>query len=203
MNELFDRLLKHPTKEKEEVFPKQPEENILYFCEKYAPDLVDWKREIIRIVRKISQYFYPQRMTQVMNEGCATYTHYRIMTRLHELGCMTDGSMTEWLISHTNVVFQPEFDDPRYNGINPYALGFAMMRDIVRICHEPTDEDRRWFPTFAGEKDEMSILKEGWANYRDESFIRQYLSPTVMRNFKFFRVKDNRKEDFPQGYRYP
>jgi spore cortex formation protein SpoVR/YcgB (stage V sporulation) len=29
-----------------------------------------------------------------------------------------------------------------YNGINPYALGFAMWRDIRRICEQPTDEDR-------------------------------------------------------------
>ena len=25
------------------------------------------------------------------------------------------------------------------NGINPYALGFAMYRDIRRICEEPTE----------------------------------------------------------------
>ena len=55
---------------------------------------------------------------------------------------MTDGAMLEFLHSHSNVVFQPDFDDPRYGGINPYALGFAMMQDIERICTEPTDEDR-------------------------------------------------------------
>ena len=27
---------------------------------------------------------YPQKQTKVMNEGCATYVHYRIMNRLHE-----------------------------------------------------------------------------------------------------------------------
>lgn len=32
--------------------------------------------------------------------------------------------------------------DPRFSGINPYALGFAMMQDIERICTEPTAEDR-------------------------------------------------------------
>ena len=58
--------------------------------------------------------------------------------------------MLEFLQSHTSVVAQPGFDDPRYSGINPYALGFAMMRDIERICREPTAEDRAWFPDLAG-----------------------------------------------------
>jgi len=48
------------------------------------------------------------------------------------------------------VVFQPEFDDPRFSGFNPYALGFAMMQDIERIVSHPDEEDRQWFPDIAG-----------------------------------------------------
>src|SRR3984893_4428117 len=59
-----------------------PQENILYFLEKSAPRLQPWQRELLRIVRHIAQYFYPQGQTKVMNEGAATYVHYRIMTRL-------------------------------------------------------------------------------------------------------------------------
>jgi stage V sporulation protein R len=180
-----------PAKEKQ--FPRDPEENILYFCEKYAPDLPEWKREIIRIVRKVSQYFYPQGLTKVANEGCATYCHYRIMHRLHDKGLMTDGSMLEFLRSHTGVVCQPAFNDKRYSGINPYALGFAMMRDIERICHTPSKEERQRFD-FAGCQDEMSVLKEAWANYRDESFIRQYLSDQLIREFNLFELRDSRAD---------
>ncbi len=68
----------------------------------------------------------------------------------HEKGLFSDGAFLEALHSHTSVVFQPDFDDPRYNGINPYALGFAMMRDIKRLTLEPTEEDREWFPELAG-----------------------------------------------------
>ena len=68
------------------------------------------------------------------------------MTRLHEKGLISDGSFLEALHSHTSVVFQPDFDDPRYNGINPYALGFAMMRDIKRICLEPDRRGSRVVP---------------------------------------------------------
>ena len=170
-----------------------PEENLLYFLEKNAPKLEDWQRELLRIVRLLSQYFYPQRQTKMMNEGCATFVHYEILNRMYERGQLTDGSMLEFLHSHSSVVFQPAFNDRRYSGINPYALGFAMMRDIQRIVVEPTSEDRDWFPDIAGTGDAMAVLREGWADYRDESFILQFLSPKLMRNLRLFALHDDAK----------
>ncbi|MFN3686366.1 SpoVR family protein [Salinarimonas sp.] len=173
-----------------------PQENLLYFLEKTAPKLAPWQREILRIVRLIAQYFYPQGQTKVMNEGCATFVHYKIMTRLHEEGRISDGAMLEFLRSHTNVVYQPTFDQPHFSGFNPYALGFAMMQDIERIVTDPSAEDREWFPDIAGTGDAMAVLRDVWANYRDESFILQYLSPRLMRHFKLFHVVDD--EDEPE-----
>ena len=132
------------------TFPEDPQENILYFLEKNSPNMAPWQREVVRIVRKMAQYFYPQRQTQVMNEGWATFWHYTILNEMYDEGLVTDAFMMEFLTSHTNVVMQPEFDSPYYSGINPYALGFAMMTDIRRICEEPTEEDQRWFPNIAG-----------------------------------------------------
>ena len=171
-----------------------PQENILYFLEKSAPRLESWQRELLRIVRHVAQYFYPQAQTKVMNEGTATYVHYRIMTRLHELGGISDGDFLEFLQSHTNVVFQPAFDDPRFSGFNPYALGFAMMQDIERIVTAPEEEDREWFPDIAGSGDAMMALREIWSNYRDESFIGQYLSPRLMRQMRIFHLHDDPAE---------
>lgn len=173
-----------------------PEENLLYFLEKKAPRLKQWQREILRIVRHIAQYFYPQKQTKVMNEGCATFTHYTIMNRLHQQGLLTDGAMLEFLHSHTSVVFQPDFDDPRFGGLNPYTLGFNMMQDIQRICERPTDEDREWFPEFAGNGDPMATLREAWAGYRDESFILQFLSPHLIRKMRLFQVKNDARDPF-------
>jgi spore cortex formation protein SpoVR/YcgB (stage V sporulation) len=170
---------------------KLPEENLLYFLEKHSPALKSWQRETLRIVRTLAQYFYPQRQTKVMNEGCATFVHHTIMNILYDRGLITEGSLLEFLHSHTSVVFQPEFDDRRYSGINPYALGYGMMADIKRICEGPTDEDRDWFPSFAGSGDFMAVLKDAWANYRDESFIEQFLSPKLMRDFRMFALHDN------------
>ncbi|NRG19978.1 SpoVR family protein [Rhizobiales bacterium] len=173
-----------------------PEENILYFLEHYSPILRPWQREIIRIVRNIGQYFYPQKQTKLMNEGCACFVHYYIMNELHRSGRINDGAMLEVLHNHSNVLTQPDFDDPRYGGINPYALGFAMMQDIRRICEEPGEEDIEWFPDIAGCGDWRRVLKDAWANYRDESFIQQFLSPTVMRHFKMFSLVDDASKPF-------
>jgi spore cortex formation protein SpoVR/YcgB (stage V sporulation) len=171
-----------------------PQENLLYFLEKSAPRLQPWQREMLRIVRHVAQYFYPQGQTKVMNEGTATYVHHRIMTRLHEQGRISDGNYMEFLQSHTNVVFQPTFDDPRFSGFNPYALGFAMMQDIERIVTDPSAEDRDWFPDIAGKGDVMGVLRDTWANYRDESFIAQFLSPRLMRHFRMFHLQDDPQE---------
>jgi len=175
-----------------------PQENLLYFLEKHAPKLEEWQRELLRIVRMLAQYFYPQRQTKVMNEGCATFCHYEIMNRLYDRGQINEGAMLEFMHSHSSVVFQPRFEDPRYGGINPYALGFAMMRDIQRMCLEPTEEDREWFPDFAGNGDPLGTLKTAWAEFRDDSFILQYLSPKVIRDFRLFHLHDKSDSPFMQ-----
>jgi stage V sporulation protein R len=171
-------------------FPKEPEENLLYFLEKNAPLLEPWHREVIRIVRKIAQYFHPQRQTQVMNEGWATFWHYTILNHLYDEGLLSDGFMFEFLHSHTNVVQQPPYNSQYYSGVNPYALGFALWRDLRRICEHPTDEDRQWFPELAG-SDWRETLFMAMNNYKDESFIAQYLSPKLMRDFRLFAVLDD------------
>jgi stage V sporulation protein R len=168
-----------------------PQDNILYFLEKSAPRLEPWQRELLRIVRHVAQYFFPQGQTKIMNEGAATYVHYRIMRRLHERQAISDGNFLEMLQSHTNVVFQPTYDDPRFSGFNPYALGFAMMQDLERIVMEPGDEDREWFPQIAGTGDAMAVLRDIWANYRDESFITQFLSPHLIRQMRLFHLRDD------------
>lgn len=174
-------------------FPPEPEENLLYFVEKNAPLLEPWQREVVRIVRKIGQYFYPQRQTQVMNEGWACFWHYTLLNALYDDGQLSDGFMFEFLQSHTNVVYQPPYNSPHYSGINPYALGFAMWRDLRRICETPDDEDREWFPDIAGSP-WRETFDFAMQNFKDESFVAQYLSPRLMREFRLFSVLDDDRQ---------
>jgi spore cortex formation protein SpoVR/YcgB (stage V sporulation) len=171
-----------------------PEENLLYFCEKHSPRLAEWERELVRIVRLLAQYFYPQIQTKVANEGCATFVHYEILTRLHERGQISNGALMEFLHSHSSVILQPQLGEQRFSGWNPYALGFAIMKDIQRVCLDPDREDRDWFPAIAGNGDPWGTLRDVWANYRDEGLMRQFLGPKVMRAFRMVHLADRSAE---------
>ncbi|KTC76908.1 SpoVR family protein [Legionella brunensis] len=180
-------------------FPEEPQENILYFIEKNAPLLKSWQREIVRIVRKIAQYFYPQGQTKVMNEGWACFWHHTLLNALYDEGLVTDEFMLEILQSHTNVIMQPAFNSPYFSGINPYTLGYHMMQDIKRICENPTKEDEEWFPYLVN-TDWLSSLDLAMRNFKDESFIAQYLSPRLIRELKlFYVVDDDRQPDLFVG----
>lgn len=197
VNELWRTLPAHAAQDPAAAarrFPAEPEENLLYFIEKHAPLLEPWQREVVRIVRKIAQYFFPQRQTQVMNEGWASFWHYTLLNTLYDQGYLADSFMLEFLQSHTSVVYQPAYNEPWYSGVNPYALGFAMWSDIRRICEHPTEEDRRWFPEIAG-SDWLETFDFAMKNFKDESFIAQYLSPKVIRDFKLFAVLDDEHQN--------
>jgi hypothetical protein len=94
------------------------------------------------------------------------------MNDLYDEGLVTDGFMMEFLTSHTSVVFQPGFDSPYYSGINPYALGFAMYRDIRRMCENPPKK------TAAGSR--TSPAATGWHHQvRHEQLQGRELHPAV------------------------
>lgn len=199
-NELFKTLpgaidADPKTKTNDKNFPAEPEENILYFIEKFSPSLPVWKREIVRIVRKVSQYFYPQGATKVMNEGFASFTHYHTINKMYDEGYLNDGFMLEFLKSHSGVLYQPDYNSKYFSGLNPYTLGFNIFMDIKRICQNPTPEDKEWFPDLIG-KDWLDQVHYVMENFRDDSFILQFLSPKVIRDMKLFAINDdeNKKE---------
>lgn len=170
------------------------EENILTHIANYAPHMEEEKRELIRNFCVKSQYFYPQRQTQLMNEGWASFWHHNILNELYDQDIVSDGMMLEILNSHSGVIFQPDYDSKYFSGINVYALGIAMFQDIRRICLDPTPEDKKWFPHFAGNPDWVSVVKDAMENYKDESFVMQYLSPKIIRDFHLFSFRDDDRE---------
>jgi len=184
------------SKVKSSRFPNQPEENILYFIEKNSPKLKEWQREIVRIVRKVSQYFYPQGQTKVINEGCATFTHYEIINKMYEEGYLEDGFMMEFFHNHSNVIYQPPFDSKWYSGLNPYTLGFNIFNDLKRMSLNPTEEDKQWFPDVAGNPNWQETFRYIVENFKDETFVLQYLSPKVIRDMKLFSIDDKFTSDY-------
>ena len=164
------------------------EENLLYFIMKNSPSLPTWKREIIRIIYKVSQYFYPQSMCQTVHEGMATFCHHFIMTRLEEKGLITSDAYMAFLQSHSGVVYQPTYKDKWYKGFNPYALGYNIFKDVARAAQNPDDEDREWIPSVCGMKWQDAI-KMGASEFRDDGFIMQMMSPKVIRQMGLFSIE--------------
>jgi len=183
-------------KERKKRFPEQPEENILYFIEKNSPKLKGWQRELVRIVRKTAQYFYPQGQSKVANEGCATFTHYEIVNKMHEEGYLGDDFMLEFFHHHSNVIYQPGFDSQHYSGLNPYTLGFNIFTDLKRMSLNPTEEDIKWFPEIAGKGNWAETFRYIVENFKDETFVLQYLSPKVIRDMKLFCLADEEEASY-------
>jgi stage V sporulation protein R len=178
-----------------EVDALEEEENLLYYLMKRSPVLEQWKREILRIVYKVNQYFYPQGQTKNLNEGYATFCHYYIMTRLEEKGILSSDAFMSFIGYHSGVVYQPVYSSRHYSGINPYALGFAILQDVKRVCVNPTAEDKEWFPYLQGKRWQDAV-QEAVFEHRDDSFVAQYLSPKVIRDLKIFTVNlDEKNED--------
>jgi spore cortex formation protein SpoVR/YcgB (stage V sporulation) len=197
LNDLWRTIPKdEKEKLKDKRFPESPEENILYFIEKNSPKLRGWQREIVRIVRKTAQYFYPQGQTKVINEGCATFTHYEIINKMYDEGYLSDGFMQEFYHNHSNVIFQPGFDSKFYSGLNPYTLGFNIFQDLKRMSLNPTKEDLEWFPKIAGKGNWAENFKYIVENFKDETFVLQYLSPKVIRDMKLFEIDDKMENSY-------
>ena len=67
-------------------------------------------------------YFMPQAMTKIMNEGWASFWHYKIMTELD----LPQSFHLSFLKFHNQVL------RPMVGRINPYHLGFTIFKWIEK-----------------------------------------------------------------------
>lgn len=147
-----------------EKIPLEPEYDILKFIMENCPKLSNWERDIINIIHEESLYFMPQIRTKVMNEGWASFWHYKI---LHDLD-LPDEYHIPFLKTH-NLVLRPWGLK-----INPYHLGFEIFKRIERDFG----------------LDECFLARE---TCNDESFIRQYLSEDLARKLNLFTYSKKSK----------
>jgi len=146
--------------------PLEPEYDILQFVLDNNHKLTDWQRDIISIVHDESLYFWPQIRTKVMNEGWASFWHYRI---LHDLE-LADEHHLPFLKTHNAVL------RPWGLKINPYHLGFEIFKDIEK--------------RFGIE--ECFLAREVC---NDENFIMQYLTEEKARELNLFTFSPKGKKN--------
>jgi len=100
----------------------KPDHDLLSFLVDYHPSLTTWQADLLEIVRDESFYFIPQIKTKILNEGWASFWHYKI---LHDLK-LDDKFHLPFLKMHNAVV------RPHIGGVNPYHVGFYIFQKIER-----------------------------------------------------------------------
>lgn len=150
----MDMVIEEPILDK---IPLEPYDDVVGFIIKYGK-LEEWEKDIVRIVKRETEYFMPQIETKTMNEGWASYWHYNILKSLD----LPEGLHFEFLKRHNDVVA------PILGGLNPYYVGFKMFEDI----------ERRYG------KDKIFEVR---AMERDASFIRRYLTQELCEELNLFQ----------------
>ncbi|WEK55248.1 MAG: SpoVR family protein [Candidatus Cohnella colombiensis] len=113
--------------------PPHPEKDLIWFVQQFSPQLTDWQRDIMSMLREEMLYFWPQIETKIMNEGWASYWHQRIMRELP----LTSEEAIEYAKLNAAVV------QPSRHSLNPYYLGLKIFEDIERrFGHEHLFEVR-------------------------------------------------------------
>jgi stage V sporulation protein R len=163
-----------PPRPKPKKFPEEPEKDILLFLAEHAPDLEDWQRDIILIVREEMLYFVPQMQTKIMNEGWASFWHARIMRELD----LTDREYTEFARMHASVLA------PSRTHLNPYHLGYRMFEDIERRWDNPTAEERERLGRKPGQG--RAKIFEVRELDNDASFLRNYLTKDLIEDLDLY-----------------
>jgi stage V sporulation protein R len=160
--------------EKPHRIPDRPEKDLLLFLIQHAPDLEDWQRDVIEIVRNEMLYFVPQVQTKIMNEGWASYWHSRIVRELE----LSDEEYVEFARMHASVLA------PSKHEMNPYHVGLKIFEDIERRWDDPTDEERERL----GRQPDQGRAKifEVRQLESDVSFLRNYLTDKLVEELDLY-----------------
>ncbi|CUH95270.1 hypothetical protein P22_1340 [Propionispora sp. 2/2-37] len=143
-------------KEAVEPIPERLQDDLLGFLAERGR-LADWERDLVTIVRDESLYFIPQMDTKIMNEGWASYWHYRILQKLE----LPQALHLEFLQRHNLVI------RPHRGRVNPYFVGFKLFEYLDKTM---------------GREAILRIRAEE----RDQSFLRRYLTRELCEEMHLF-----------------
>ena len=99
----------------------RPTFDIVRFLLRHA-DLEAWERDVLEIVSAEAEYFMPQRMTKIINEGWASFWHSRLMTE----GLLDASEVVDFADCHSGAT------QTAPGQLNPYKLGIDLFRHAER-----------------------------------------------------------------------
>jgi stage V sporulation protein R len=157
--------------------PPRPEKDVLRFLAEHAPDLEDWQRDVLEIVRNEMLYFVPQMQTKILNEGWASYWHSRIVRDL----ALSDREYVEFARMHAAVLA------PSKASLNPYHVGLTMLEDLERRWDAPTaEETARLGRAPGGGRAKLFEVRELES---DVGFLRNYLTRELVAELDLYIYK--------------
>ncbi|MBT3786564.1 SpoVR family protein [bacterium] len=169
---------------KEQKFPPKPLKDILYFLLLHAP-LKKWQEDILYIIRKERYYFIPQGFTKILNEGWASYWHFKLMTEQF----LESSEFVNFGMDHSGTLAKSPYQ------LNPYYLGFTLLHDVEERWNRgqfgPEWEDcSTMFERNSWDK-KLGLGREKIFEIRsienDYSFVDKYLTEDYCDKHKMFK----------------
>ncbi|HEY8311977.1 MAG TPA: SpoVR family protein, partial [Gemmatimonadaceae bacterium] len=154
-------------------FPPEPVKDLLLFMAQHAPNLEEWQRDILLVVRDEMQYFVPQMQTKILNEGWASFWHSRIIRELD----LSDADFTSFAQMHSGVLA------PQRMRINPYHVGYKILEDIERRWDNPTEEERAKGQLPGKGREKIFEVREIES---DLSLLRNYLTKDLVEDLDLY-----------------
>lgn len=157
-------------------FPEESDKDILAFLQHYSPELEEWERDVLGIVRQEMAYFLPQMQTKILNEGWASYWHERIMGELD----LSPREHREFRQMHASVVSPPGTK----MRLNPYYVGYQMLHDVEeRWNKRAADADGLGLDAEMSGREKIFEIRE---TENDVSFLRKYLTKELVEKLDLF-----------------
>ena len=164
----------------------EPDKDLLSFLIENGSHFEDWQLDILNIVRDESRYFIPQMNTKILNEGWASFWHYKLC---HEMDLPQEYHLP-FLKTHNQVI------RPHIGKINPYHLGFHIFKKMekekgleecffIRSTHDDVAAIRAYLDigdyrelnlfSYSNKKDNISIDEvsdeQGWEKVRNDLIL--------------------------------
>tara|TARA_Y100000310_G_C20700381_1_gene829188 strand:- start:4619 stop:5932 length:1314 start_codon:yes stop_codon:yes gene_type:complete len=159
------------------------DDDLLSFFIEYGSHFFDWQIDILNIVKEESMYFIPQIQTKIINEGWASFWHYKTLNNID----LPQEYYIPFIKSHNQVI------RPHLGSINPYHVGFYLFNKIekemgldecffVREIHNDVSAVRMYLDyedfrklnlfSFSTKGDDVTVDdisdEDGWKNVRND-----------------------------------
>ena len=169
----------------------RPTRDLLGYIVRYSPQLLDYQRDVLSVIRQEGIYVQPFYRTRLLHEGFAVWTHQKILDLLD----LDQDERVEAALTHASVTV------PYTLGINPYFFGARMLEmvekergtaEVVRIATEESDSSLirnyltesmveeldvyKWVRKEFSSHEQWEVAEKDWRRVRDY-LADQYARP--------------------------